>query len=85
MKPLSNVPAIWFPAHLRWQRWQPLRPRHPPPLSVDDALHAAIRLLDLFRDGLGPSDRKSLALLARRLTRIRSLAEKLLFPERAEK
>ncbi len=54
-----------------------ISPDEAPTLSVDDALHAAIRLLNLLHDGLGPNDRKSVVLLIRRLTRARSLAEKL--------
>lgn len=51
------------------------------PVSFDDAIQATIRLLNGKRDQLGPADLKVLARLARRLARIRSLAEKLLASE----
>jgi site-specific recombinase XerD len=46
--------------------------------AVDAAIHAALRLMDLYRQLLAPSSaNKQILLLSRRLTRIRSLFEKL--------
>ena len=54
-------------------------------LSFDDALNSAVRLLNAQQGRLGPDQTKSLTLLTRRLTRIRSLAAKFLFRGPAEK
>ena len=55
-----------------------------PPVSFDDALQAAIRLLTASPDPPPGAPEKLRTLLARRLTRIRSLARKLLPPASAE-
>lgn len=61
-----------------------LAPESAPP-SFDDILHAAIRLLLARQGSLGPEPTKLLALLTRRLARIRALAAKFLFCDPAEK
>jgi len=46
--------------------------------AVDAAIHSALRLMNLYRQLLAPSSaNQQLLLLSRRLTRIRSLFEKL--------
>lgn len=56
------------------------------PASFDDLLQAAIRLLNIHREARpSGSPDKLLALLARRLARIRSLAANLSFPDQGRK